>query len=198
VKSAVCVPYEAEQTPHDQAAGLVAQHRQLLDDFSDRLGVALLRSQDEVRSNLFRAFVAQTASWSDEARRAVLARYLGFPYWDRLAYPYTAFTGVGELRHIQVIRFSPNDARSLSDKGAKKLAGSELGHFGAFFSRPGREKDYVWGRLDGAERVMRLLEAEPGEARPVQEAIVAEEARDAEVSARVLDEIRPCLEPGGC
>jgi hypothetical protein len=32
-----------------------------------------------------------------------------------------------------------------------------LGHFGAFFSRPGRERDYLLGRLDGAERLVGLL-----------------------------------------
>jgi hypothetical protein len=30
-------------------------------------------------------------------------------------------------------------------------------HFGAFFDRAGREKDYLWGRLDGAERLIGLV-----------------------------------------
>jgi hypothetical protein len=30
-------------------------------------------------------------------------------------------------------------------------------HFGAFFDRAGRENDYLWGRLDGAERLIGLL-----------------------------------------
>ena len=37
-----------------------------------------------------------------------------------------------------------------------------LGHFGAFFSRPGRENDYLWGRLDTAERLIVLLSTPPG------------------------------------
>jgi len=30
-------------------------------------------------------------------------------------------------------------------------------HFGAFFDRAGRENDYLWGRLDGAERLVGLV-----------------------------------------
>jgi hypothetical protein len=33
----------------------------------------------------------------------------------------------------------------------------KLGHFGAFFDRGGRERDYLWGRLDAAERLIKLL-----------------------------------------
>jgi hypothetical protein len=98
---------------------------------------------------------------------------------------------------VQVIRFSPQDATSLSRQGANKLAGSGLGHFGAFLRRPGRDKDYLWGRLDGADRIMRLLQVEAPEAKPVQEAIVAEEAREGEVNTRVLDELRAYLAQAG-
>jgi hypothetical protein len=32
-----------------------------------------------------------------------------------------------------------------------------MGHFGAFFDRPGRERDYILGRLHGAERLIGIL-----------------------------------------
>ena len=32
-----------------------------------------------------------------------------------------------------------------------------LFHFGAFFDRAGREGDYLWGRLDAVERLVKLL-----------------------------------------
>jgi hypothetical protein len=38
-----------------------------------------------------------------------------------------------------------------------KLVGAETHHFGAFLSRRGREQDYLWGRLDGAERFIGIL-----------------------------------------
>jgi hypothetical protein len=40
---------------------------------------------------------------------------------------------------------------------AAKLHGVALGHFGAFFKRSWRENDYLWGRLDGAERLLWLI-----------------------------------------
>ena len=43
------------------------------------------------------------------------------------------------------------------DARHKKLVGAEKGHFGAFLSRKGREQDYLWGRLDGAERLLGIL-----------------------------------------
>ena len=55
---------------------------------------------------------------------------------------------------------SPRDATLLPplDPGKpKQLAGFEKMHFGAFFDRAGRENDYLWGRLDGAERLIGLV-----------------------------------------
>ena len=37
------------------------------------------------------------------------------------------------------------------------MLGAQLGHGYAFFSQKARENDYLWGRLDAAERVVRLL-----------------------------------------
>ena len=36
---------------------------------------------------------------------------------------------------------------------AKKLTGVEVGHFAAFYRKSWRGNDYLWGRLDGAERL---------------------------------------------
>jgi hypothetical protein len=54
---------------------------------------------------------------------------------------------------------SPLDARllDLPDPEKPKLAGMAVMHFGAFFKRDGRENDYLWGRLDGAERLIGIL-----------------------------------------
>src|SRR5207247_795038 len=41
--------------------------------------------------------------------------------------------------------------------GRPKLMGVPRFHFGAFFSREARENDYLWGRLDGAEQLIRLI-----------------------------------------
>jgi len=100
-----------------------------------------------------------TAGWADDARRKVLVRYLGFPFWDAILYPARAFSDLEELDQIEVMRLSPRNASCLDavGKGAEKLTGAGLAHFGAFFSPSGRRADYLWGRLDGAEQLVALL-----------------------------------------
>jgi patatin-related protein len=84
----------------------------------------------------------------------VLTRYLGFPFWDMLVFPIQSVSDVGERDHVEAYRISPNDTRLL---GAQDLRGMSLFHFGAFFDRAGREGDYLWGRLDAVERLVKLL-----------------------------------------
>ena len=46
------------------------------------------------------------------------------------------------------------------DKGETtpvKLKGIPVHHFAAFFQAEYRENDYLWGRLDGAELILRML-----------------------------------------
>lgn len=57
-------------------------------------------------------------------------------------------------------RVNKDGERALEgEKGKKvnKLAGTTLGDFGAFFERKFRENDILWGRLDGAERIVSVL-----------------------------------------
>ena len=72
-------------------------------------------------------------------------------------YPPQRFSDIGELYPIRVGRISPEDARMLSDEGTTKLKGISYGHFGGFLQRDWRENDYLWGRFDGAERLLHLL-----------------------------------------
>ncbi|MDQ4089152.1 MAG: patatin-like protein, partial [Actinomycetota bacterium] len=91
---------------------------------------------------------------TERVREDLLTRYLGFPFWDMLVYPLQAISGVGERDHVEVYRISPVDTALLTDQ---ELRGMSLFHFGAFFDRKGREGDYLWGRLDAAERLIKLL-----------------------------------------
>jgi hypothetical protein len=59
-----------------------------------------------------------------------------------------------------VYRVSPEDATSIVDErgsGREKLAGVTLSHFGAFLDPGFRRNDILWGRLDGAERLIAAL-----------------------------------------
>jgi predicted acylesterase/phospholipase RssA len=198
LSAALCAPPRdispADELTKDEAARLLDLHRDKINAFVDHLTPRLIAYQDRIRAELFTAFMNQTAGWSQPtARRAVLARYLGFPFWDRVTYPYTAFSGTGELSHANVVRLSPDDATELSRGGAQRLTGAKTGHFGAFLSNAaGRQKDYIWGRLDGAERLARLLDREV----PIDGllgAIVAEEEDTKAIDPGVVRQLKDCL-----
>ncbi len=79
--------------------------------------------------------------------------------YDQVTFPIYYETQVGETEPVEVFRISPVDARSLIDEGSpeerrRKLAGTALFHFGAFLKRSWRVNDMLWGRLDGAERII--------------------------------------------
>lgn len=102
--------------------------------------------------------------WSDPAAVASYAvryYYHRFDHYDLIAFPILYSTEVGEESDtVDVLRISPEDATSLLDEraaGFHKVAGNELGHFGAFLEREWREDDILWGRLDGAERLISML-----------------------------------------
>jgi patatin-related protein len=139
------------------------EHGDELDDLNDALGTFLT---DELRTftpDLYGDLLALTSTWTmseatEKIRRDLLIRYLGFPIWDALLYPLQAYTDVGERDAVRVARLSPVDSRLLRPvDGRTKVLGARLGHAYAFFSRKARENDYLWGRLDAAESLVRLL-----------------------------------------
>ena len=107
----------------------------------------------------------QLLSGSDDgpariAQRCLAHYYTEFEFYDMIAFPILHEAGVGESDVVEVLRVSPIDARRLvADPAArrKKLAGTALSNFGAFFVREWREHDMLWGRLDAAERLVCAL-----------------------------------------
>jgi predicted acylesterase/phospholipase RssA len=66
------------------------------------------------------------------------------------------------IRHAQI---SPVAADNTGVEPERRLAGASLGHFGGFLDRDWRRNDLMWGRLDGAEVLIRaILEDGEGEA----------------------------------
>ena len=125
------------------------------------------------------------------SRAAIAIRgFLGFYYhnfddYDQIRFPIFYEADVGEADVIEVIRISPEDATSLIDEryelkraadprnARQKLAGVALHHFGAFLDRTWRQNDIMWGRLDGAERLIEGVL--PGQANEkVREALIKE------------------------
>jgi patatin-related protein len=113
-----------------------------------------------------------------------------------------------EIRLVQFTSTGSCDIDPLDrDDPKEKLAGVELAHFGAFLKGSWRANDWLWGRLDAAQRLLRLLDAAAGDrlrsqgtleqhTRAVQAAVLREElpalvaeiARDAERGARATPE----------
>ena len=122
---------------------------------------------------LWEALTEHTQTWDQDARARLLSRYVGFPIWDALIFPVIWLAKLPQLTPVSVQRFSPLDATCLTavnsdgtpkDDPSAKLDGTSIRHFGAFFEKPWRQNDYLWGRLDGAELAMRLLGRQSGAA----------------------------------
>jgi patatin-related protein len=150
---------EASLPPDLSDADAFAEaHRADLDAIAEAVRASLEGRLKEFGAGLFRDVVDLTRGWAEDRRRDLLVRYLGFPFWDVLLYPFQALADVGERDAVDVIRMSPGDAGLLVPPGGGgKLKGVAVHHFGAFFDRASRENDYLWGRLDAAERLLTIL-----------------------------------------
>jgi patatin-related protein len=91
-------------------------------------------------------------------RHEIVLHYVGFAFWDVLTFTLPEWRDIGEHGEIRVDRISPADAVSLRAGTANPtLKGADLRHFAGFLSRSLRESDYLWGRLDGAERLIDII-----------------------------------------
>jgi patatin-related protein len=127
---------------------------------TEELKAELNEKLDPVIPTLYVRLDELTKGWHEERRWDLLVRWLGFPIWDVLLYPIQSLSDAGEVDAVEVVRMSPRDAKLLEpakDRKGRKLDGVKLGHFAAFLERSYRENDYLWGRLDAAERLLRLV-----------------------------------------
>ena len=128
-------------------------------------------------------------------RRLLGAYYLRHDSYDQMSLPLYYSSNVGEPAKVEVFRVSPEDAISLINercdpRGRRKLAGTTLANFGGFLDEAWRRNDIMWGRLDGAERLIDALlpQNENAEVRAAlrmqaHEAIVQEELSPSERTA---------------
>ncbi|WP_347265714.1 patatin-like protein [Paracoccus sp. (in: a-proteobacteria)] len=116
--------------------GLGAQLRKAFDDSSQRIRAALARPD----------------------MQDLLRIYDSFHWHDMLTFSFLEGTESQEHAEVGVFRISPADS-SLNPDPAK-LAGIRVAAFGGFLDRDWREHDILWGRLDGAERIIGALMAE--------------------------------------
>lgn len=148
--------YELERSGLDPADCLARRGGEL-DALLAALQAHVEERLREVGEGLFEDAFSTSTAWAPRRRRELLVRYLGFPFWDCLLLPVQSRAELGEQDRIDVLRMSPLDVSLLASPRQPKLGGVEIAHFGAFFDRGVRERDYLWGRLDGAERLVRLV-----------------------------------------
>jgi patatin-related protein len=164
-------------------------HEQVVDKVWER-GRALLRPPEKLPAPAARCaplrFRDDEIDEDIQAVREYLWRYFSqFDDYDQVSFPILFGTEVGEADVVDILRISPEDATSLIDEraerqkanGRQKLAGTALHHFGAFLDQVWRQNDILWGRLDGAERLITALLPEP-ENKKVRAQLIAE-AHDA-------------------
>jgi patatin-related protein len=173
-------------------------HRAEIDALRDRLGAYLVDALEGFRERAYAELERLTESFPAAAREDLRARYVGFPYWDQTTYPARVMSDVVELDEVQVVRVSPLDTNRLTPQDENgqpnkrlKLRGVALGHFGAFFRRSWRENDYLWGRLDGAQRLLWLLgDPEDAAAKKAFRAIAKEEGPKLTKASGLLANVR--------
>ena len=99
------------------------------------------------------------------ARRALANSYVGFAFYDLITFPILQWTDMNEINEVLVDRISPADAHGFGTT-RPVLKGVSLMNLGAFFNRAWREHDYLWGRLNAADRCVDVLMSAVGARRP--------------------------------
>lgn len=147
---------EADNGPLDPAV-YYAAHRTEID--LALAGLAEEMALEQIKSEIDAIYAElHNDDLPDETRRELLYAYLGFGFWDVITFSILGSREYGELNEIKIDRISPNDAKTLNGENASPLLkGVAMRHFGAFFSRKDRENDYLWGRLNAAERLIDIL-----------------------------------------
>jgi patatin-related protein len=155
---------QAEHFVNAVAAGnpSAADHVEpFLKSLTQMMGLADLdRLQDELFSDTGRELLDR------DRHNSLMGIYVGFGFFDLITFPVLQRNDFSEVTEILVDRISPTDATSLYTEGFD-LKGKSLNTFGAFFNRGWREHDYLWGRLNAADRLVSIvLSAAGGHALP--------------------------------
>ncbi|MBO6894378.1 MAG: patatin-like protein [Roseibium sp.] len=153
----------------------------ILENMTQMMGLSDLdRLQDDL-------FTETARDLFDKQRHTALMRtYIGFPYYDLITFPVLQRNDFAEVTEILVDRISPRDAANLYVDGFD-LKGKALNSFGAFFNRSWREHDYLWGRLNAADRLVSIVLSAAGEGTLPQQEINQARAR---IFLAILEEER--------
>ena len=123
----------------------------------DRIGKNM--ALQEADSQADEIFAVMVLNYIPEAlRRDLFAAYVGFSFFDVMSFPMVQWEDIDEFEEILIDRISPADAKAIRTGGTPEiLKGVSLRRFGAFFNRSYRENDYLWGRLNAADRLVDII-----------------------------------------
>lgn len=76
-----------------------------------------------------------------------------------IEYAFNDRDSLNEDALIELVQFSGNSASPIggNTQAKDKLLGLQLAHFAAFYKQSWRANDWIYGRLDGAERLIKIL-----------------------------------------
>lgn len=147
--------YEAADQVYEQFQGSI-------DPLMAHIQRALKDVFDSNREDLEEAWRYEGAT---EAREDIHKVYRCFQWHDSHTLPFLQGTSAREYSEIEVFRVSPIDGTLAygtdKDTQSEKLVGTRAGAFGGFMEKEWRENDMMWGRLDGAERIVYALLPDP-------------------------------------
>lgn len=193
-------PTELGKKFNEAGAALSALFHETVADEIWTRGRALLRPTEKMREPSARCRTLTFASPDLDSIREYLWRYFSqFDDFDQISFPILFASEVGESDVVEVLRISPEDATSLIDEraerqkanGRQKLAGTALHHFGAFLDQVWRQNDILWGRLDGAERLITAMLPDP-EDKKVRAQLISE-AHEAILIEELTEESRTAV-----
>jgi patatin-related protein len=144
--------------PRPVKENIVSAAKYLAEWYSQMLGDL---SKQFIEALDYKANPNFAASATEIVKEYVWTHYQYFDCRDMQVFTVMQDQLAGEGSAVEIYRISPLDAillRTNSDPaGENKLAGTALFAFGAFLSKEWRRNDIMWGRLDGAERIIGAL-----------------------------------------
>ena len=131
--------------------GVLVDFKTRVDAAMQAIGATLRRRFDEASERIRDAL-------ADPSLAKLLAEYERFHWHDVVTFPFLEGTTAEEHSEVQVFR----QPRRQRDRSAPRQARrDQLRRVGGFLSRDWREHDILWGRLDGAERIVAALIPDP-------------------------------------
>jgi patatin-related protein len=148
-------------------AGVVAANEQALSAAAEALETLIGAQASDARTHVETALGPHISGRAMPAGEAFAERlrfvlrfyYDAFESYDLVLYPIEYAAPLGETNPVEIIRISPVDATSLEElpAAARELMGRRLHHFAGFLDSDWRKRDMAWGRLNGAECLIRAL-----------------------------------------